>query len=219
MPQRESASPSPPPEAPTANTAGPRAARLQKVFAGALSSSIQSNSYANFSACFPTPAKYCPTALEGVWKQLNQRLEDECKRDFDKILEERAVVAGLNQWDALIEDARRRRDRSTGEPPGRPMHSLGADELYTARLTPFLQQAHTELEGKLGESQRENERMVSTIQQQQHDIESLMSKIEAVVKDLEGSVEAMTAGDENTAQALKTDLWAIEQEVAATKAQ
>ncbi|RMZ85279.1 hypothetical protein DV738_g173, partial [Chaetothyriales sp. CBS 135597] len=223
--QRESGSrspsPSPPPEAPTTNTAGPRAARLQRVFAGALSSSIQSNSYANFSACFPTPAKYCPTALEGVWKQLNQRLQDECKRDFDKILEERSVVEGLNQWDALLEDARRRRDRSTtGEPPARPMHSLSADELYTARLTPFLQQAHTELQGKLGESQRENERMMSTIRQQQQDIESLMSKLEAVVKDLEGSVEAMTGGDEeNTAQALKRDLWTIEQEVTATKAQ
>ncbi|RMZ87624.1 hypothetical protein DV736_g5146, partial [Chaetothyriales sp. CBS 134916] len=219
MPHRESASLSPPPEAPTANTPGPRAARLQKVFAGALSSSLQSNSYANFSACFPTPAKYCPTALEGVWKQLNQRLEEECKRDFDKILEERSVVEGLNQWDAFIEDARRSRDRSTGEAPGRPMHSLSADELYTANLAPFLQQAHTDLEAKLQESQRHNQTVLSTIQQQQQDIESLMFKLEAVVKDLEGSVEAMTTGDENTAQALKKDLWAIDQEITASKGQ
>lgn len=121
MDARVSASPSPPPEAPVASTPGPRAAALQKVFAGALSSSIRANSYANFSSCFPTPAKYCPTALEGVWRQLNTRLEEECIRDFDKIMEERQVVEGLNQWDSMIEDARKRKHRAIdGDTPERP---------------------------------------------------------------------------------------------------
>lgn len=121
MPDRTSASPSPPPQAPVSAAPGPRAGAVQKVFAGALSSSLKANSYVNFSACFPTPAKYCPTALEGVWKQLNMRLEEECTRDFEKILEERSVIEGLNQWDALIEDARRRKNRAVeGESPGRP---------------------------------------------------------------------------------------------------
>lgn len=130
MPTRTSASPSPPPPAPVASAPGPRAAALHKVFAGALSSSIKANSYANFSSCFPTPAKYCPTALEGVWKQLNARLEEECTRDFEKIMEERQVVEGLNQWDAMIEDARRRRDRAVeGEMPPRPYYSSPIEQL------------------------------------------------------------------------------------------
>jgi kinetochore protein NNF1 len=120
MADRVSASPSPPPQAPVAATPGPRAVALQKVFAGALSSSIKANSYANFSSCFPTPAKYCPTAMEGVWKQLNTRLEEECTRDFEKILEERQIVEGLNQWDNMIEEARRRKHRAVeGEEPAR----------------------------------------------------------------------------------------------------
>lgn len=119
--QRASASPSPAPQAPVAAAPGPRAAKLNQVFTGALSSSLKANSYANFSACFPTPARYCPTALEGVWKQLNTRLEEECQRDFEKILAERSVVEGLNQWDMHIDDARRRKNRSVeGEEPSRP---------------------------------------------------------------------------------------------------
>lgn len=115
------ASPSPPPEAPVASAPGPRAAALQKVFAGALSASIKANSYANFSSCFPTPAKYCPNALEGVWAQLNARLEQECLRDFDQIVEDRHVIEGLNQWESMIEEARRRRDRAVeGDVPERP---------------------------------------------------------------------------------------------------
>ena len=217
MPHRESASPSPPPEAPTANTPGLRAARLQKVFAGALSSSIKSNSYANFSTCFPTPAKYCPTALEGVWKQLNARLEEECTHDFEKILEERSVIEGLNQWDTLIEEARRRRDRSTGEGPGKPMHTLSGDELYTAHLTPFLQHASTELEGRLWETQQGNQSMMGTIQKQRQEIEILMNGLEGVVRDIEGGVEAMSTAGGNRVQDLKADVWSMEQEIAASR--
>lgn len=59
--------------------------------------------------------------MEGVWKQLNTRLEEECTRDFEKILEERQVIEGLNQWDNMIEDARSRKNRSVeGEMPDRP---------------------------------------------------------------------------------------------------
>lgn len=119
--ERTSRSPSPPPQAPVAAAPGPRASKLQQVFTGAMSSSLKANSYANFSACFPTPAKYCPSALEGVWKQLNTRLEEECVRDFDKILSERSVIEGLNQWDTLVDEARRRKNRAVeGEEPSRP---------------------------------------------------------------------------------------------------
>ena len=121
MTSRRVASPSPPPEAPLTSAQGPRAAALQKVFTGALSASLKVNSYSNFSSCFPTPANYCPAALEGVWQQLNTRLEQECLRDFDQVLEDRHVVEGLNQWESMIEEARRRKDRAVeGEIPERP---------------------------------------------------------------------------------------------------
>lgn len=125
MPSRTSvsasASPSPPPEAPIASTPGLRAAALQKLFTNALTATLKVNSYDNFSTCFPTPARHCPGALEGVWRQLNAKLEEGCLREFDAVLQERGVVEGLNEWDARIEDARRRLRRGVeGEGPGRP---------------------------------------------------------------------------------------------------
>ena len=116
-----SRSPSPPPDAPVASAPGPRATALQKVFKGALSASLQAHSYSNFSSCFPTPAKYCPDALEKVWKDLNTLLTQECMRDFEQILEDRQVIEGLNQWEDMIDEARRRRDRAVaGDMPQRP---------------------------------------------------------------------------------------------------
>ncbi|KEF59560.1 uncharacterized protein A1O9_04405 [Exophiala aquamarina CBS 119918] len=215
MADRVSASPSPPPQAPIATTPGPRAAALQKVFAGALASSIKANSYANFSACFPTPAKYCPTAMGGVWKQLNTRLEEECTRDFEKILGERQVVEGLNQWDNMIEEARRRKHRAVeGEEPTRPMHTLSADELYTAHLAPYFQQATADLNSKLQRTQQENVQMMATIDQQRAEIERLLSGLDTAVKDIEDSVKAMQSHEEAGVSGLRTDVWQMEHEVA-----
>ncbi|EXJ78272.1 hypothetical protein A1O3_09433 [Capronia epimyces CBS 606.96] len=218
MPARVSASPSPAPEVPVAAAPGPRAAALHKVFAGALSSSIKANSYANFSSCFPTPAKYCPTALEGVWRQLNARLEEECTRDFEKILEERHVIEGLNQWDILIEDARRRKNRAVeGDMPDRPLHTLSAQELYCAHLSPFLQQAANELESKLQATQQHNAAMMATIGRQQAELEQLLNGLEAAVKDIEGSVQAMHSDEQGVPAQLRSDVWQMEQELAATR--
>ncbi|KAL6244500.1 hypothetical protein RBB50_008742 [Rhinocladiella similis] len=218
MTTRPSKSPSPPPEAPVASTPGPRAAALQKVFTGALSSSIRANSYANFSSCFPTPAKYCPTALEGVWKQLNTRLEEECTRDFEKILEERQVIEGLNQWDNMIEDARSRKNRSVeGEMPDRPLHTLSADELYGAHVTPYLQQAKTELYSKLQTTQQDNVVMAAKVNDERAEIEQLLKGFEGVILDIEGSVAAMYVNEQHGLNDLKSDVWQMEQEVAATR--
>ncbi|KAK4939935.1 hypothetical protein LTR10_019894 [Elasticomyces elasticus] len=212
------ASPSPAPEAPVASAPGPRAAAFQKVFAGALSSSIKANSYGNFSSCFPTPAKYCPTALEGVWKQLNTRLEEECMRDFEKILEERHVIEGLNQWDNKIEEARRRKNRTVeGEVAPRPLHTLSADELHSAHLTPYLQQAQDELSSKLQSTQADNATIITKINEQRAEMEQLLSGLDCVIKDIEGSVDAMYTDEQSGFRELKSDVWTIEQEVAATR--
>ncbi|KIW56124.1 hypothetical protein PV05_04807 [Exophiala xenobiotica] len=218
MTTRASASPSPPPDTPVASAPGPRATALQKVFAGALSSSIKANSYANFSSCFSTPAKYCPTALEGVWKQLNTRLEEECTRDFEKILQERHVVEGLNQWDTMIDEARRRKNRAVeGEMPARPLHTLSAEELYDARLTPYLRQAQVDMSSKLQSTQQDNAATMARIQDQRAEIERLLSGLEWMVKDIEGSVEAMYTNEQSGFDELKSDVWQMEQEVAATR--
>ncbi|KIW65662.1 hypothetical protein PV04_07902 [Phialophora macrospora] len=215
---RTSGSPSPPPQTPVASAPGPRATALQKVFAGALSASIKANSYANFSSCFPTPAKYCPNALEGVWAQLNTRLEQECIRDFEQILEDRQVVEGLNQWEDMIEDARKRKDRAVeGEVPERPLHTLSAEELYAAHLTPYLQRATEELNMRIQKSQQENTVIFGQINNQRAEIERLVSGLQHTVKDIEGSVDAMHSGQQTSFDELRNDVWQMEQEVARTR--
>lgn len=113
--QTHDGSPSPPPPAPVALTPGPRASRLQQVFNQALLHTVRANSYSNFSSCFPTPAKHVPHSLESVWRQLNAKLEESARAEFDDVIRERQVVRGLNELDRLVGEAKRRRDRGEGE--------------------------------------------------------------------------------------------------------
>lgn len=109
-----SPSPSPVPAPPVALTPGPRASRLQQVFSEALLRTLRANSYTNFAACFPTPAKHASASLASVWRQLNAKVEASARAEFEDILRERDVVRGLNELDRLIGEARLRKQR--GEP-------------------------------------------------------------------------------------------------------
>ena len=214
MPARD-LSPSPPPSAPVLTEPGPRATALQKVFATALTATLKSNSYANFSACFPTPAEHCAPALEGVWKQLNAKLEEGCTKEFDDILRERGVVKGLNEWDAAVEKARRRKDRALeGDEKPRGMHELDGDELYRAWLSPSLVETQKTLQARLEESQQNNQQVVKEITKQREEIERLVAGLETMVGDMESSVKAMQEAD---VQSMRKDVWEMEMEVQATK--
>lgn len=214
MPSRD-LSPSPAPSAPVLTEPGPRATALQKVFATALTATLKSNSYANFSACFPTPAQHCAPALEGVWKQLNAKLEEGCTREFEDILRERGVVKGLNEWDAAIEKARRSKDRGVeGEEKPKGMHELNGEELYRAWLSPSLVETEKTLQGRLQESQQNNQQIMKDIVKQREEIERLVAGLESMVADVESSVKAMQEGG---VQDLRKDVWDMEMEIQATK--
>lgn len=114
-PSRQDASPSPPPPAPVPLTPGPRATVLQKTFNQALLRTLRANSYANFSGCFPTPAKHVPASLESVWRQLNAKLEESARAEFEDIIHERDAIRQLNELDRLMGEARHRRDRGQGQ--------------------------------------------------------------------------------------------------------
>lgn len=107
-------SPSPPPAPPIAETPGPRATKLQTLFANALTHTLKTCSYANFSACFPTPAKHVPESLQALWKQMNTRIEEFARREFEAIVRERDVIRNLNELDRLVGEAKRRRERGGG---------------------------------------------------------------------------------------------------------
>lgn len=111
-------SPSPPPQPPVAQTPGPRAAQFHKLFGDALNHTIRTCSYSKFSACFPTPAKYASQTLNSIWQQITTKVEASAKKEFDDIMVERDVVAGLNELERLVTEAKSRKDRGVeaGEP-------------------------------------------------------------------------------------------------------
>ncbi|KAK5083256.1 hypothetical protein LTR70_007973 [Exophiala xenobiotica] len=197
---RVSASPSPPPSAPTVDSAAitsHRFAALRKVYTSALRATLTTNSYPNFASCFPTPATYCPRALEGVWKQLNTRLEEECLKDFEK---------GLGRWEQLIEDAKGRKsqheetqtdntNKADGVTPStthhKPMHLLSAQELHAAHLTPTLIRAENELHGKLDSVQEGNKDMMAKVEEQRAEMRRLVQQLEQMVEDVEGAAQVV----------------------------
>lgn len=167
---------------------------LERIHTDFIRQSLKQNSYANFASCFPTPAAYCPSALEGVWKQLNGRLEEECIKDFHKLCVERDVEAGLAGWEELVEDAKRRRkeweerggDEKSGQGGGeKAMHEMSAEELYDAHAVAGLVRAEQELTGKLEVVQNGNREMMDKIHAQREEMRRLVNVLEGLVEDIE----------------------------------
>ncbi|KAL4801567.1 Nnf1-domain-containing protein [Aspergillus unguis] len=213
-------SPSPPPRPPIAQTPGPRVTRLQEIYAQALARTLRANSYANFAACFPTPAKYVPASLEGVWRQLNAKLEESAKAEFEEILVERDAIAQLNELDRLVGEARVRRENGNGnegengeEEEKTPPHTLPPDELFRAHLTPQLEKTKGLLDDKIQATEAENVELAQKVQAQRAEIELLLAGLESVVADVEGAATAATEyGSENN---LRKEAMQMDEEVKA----
>ena len=103
-------SPSPAPPPPASLTPGPRATALSNIFMSALTHTIHTCSYANFAACFPTPARHAENTLQIVWKQIIGGIEEKSKREFEEIMVEKEVVYGLNELERLVGTAKARRE-------------------------------------------------------------------------------------------------------------
>ncbi|KAL4927795.1 putative cAMP receptor-like protein [Aspergillus undulatus] len=224
-PPRDAHSPSPPPQPPIAQTPGPRVTRLQEIYAQALARTLRANSYANFAGCFPTPAKHVPASLENVWRQLNAKLEESAKAEFEDILVERDAIAQLNELDRLVGEARVRRERRVngngedgegdeGDEGGSvPPHTLPPDELFRAHLTPQLEKTKELLDGKIQSTEAQNVELAQRVQAQRAEIERLLAGLEMVVADVEGAAVAATEyGNENN---LRKEALQMDEEVKA----
>ncbi|RAK80441.1 Nnf1-domain-containing protein [Aspergillus fijiensis CBS 313.89] len=188
---RAAASPSPPPPAPVASTPGPRVAKLQEIFDKALARTLRANSYANFSSCFPTPAKHVPASLESVWRQLNAKLEESAKAEFEDILTERDAVRQLNELDRLVGEAKYRKDHGVGQETVAP-HTLPPDELFRSHLLPYMRETQSSLNHKIESVQDENSELAQRVQAQRREIQDLLLGLESVVADLEVAAAAAT---------------------------
>lgn len=161
-----------------------------------------------------------PASLESVWRQLNAKLEESAKAEFDEIMREKDAVRGLNELDRLVGEAKLRMENGEeGNVVGYVMlsftfyflfiypwmvhadfflfvvfldspHTLGAEELYKAHLAPYLRDAQDALNEKLEATQAQNAELAEKIRQQRLEIESLLSGLEAIVADVEGAATA-----------------------------
>ena len=95
-------------------------------------------------------------------------------------------------------------------------HTLSAEELHDAYLTPYLQQATVTLEDRLRVTQEHNGEMMEKIFAQRAEIERFVNGLEGAVRDVENSVEAMDAGMGRGVEGLRAEVWEMEQEVQAT---
>ncbi|KAI4260098.1 MAG: hypothetical protein LQ352_000477 [Teloschistes flavicans] len=204
-------SPSPPPQPPIAQTPGIRAATFQNLFADALQKTIRTCSYSKFSSCFPTPSKYAPQTLTSIWQQIRTKVEASAKKEFEEILVERDVVAGLNELERLVGEAKSRKERGVEikEPP----HTLPPERLYLAHLAPYLQRTELELEGELKRLQSENEELVDSMQAQREETEQLVGTLERFIADLERANEVMSKEVEGNG--IKKETADVEQEMQA----
>lgn len=121
--QEAERSPSPAPPPPVATAPGPRATALQKLYADAIAHVLKTCSYNNFASCFPTPAKEVPDSMRHLHEQFTTRLGDVMKMNFEQILTERNVVPSLNELDALIEDAKKRKAKAEEESNGQSVQA------------------------------------------------------------------------------------------------
>ncbi|KAL8798458.1 MAG: hypothetical protein Q9182_006638 [Xanthomendoza sp. 2 TL-2023] len=184
-------SPSPPPQPPVAQTPGPRAAQFQKLFGDALKHTLRTCSYSKFSSCFPTPAKYAPQTLTSIWQQITTKVEASAKKEFEDIMVERDVVAGLNELERLVAEAKSR--QNSGVEVREPPHTLPPERLFLAHLAPYLTQTETELNAELKRLQSENEELMDGIQSQRQERERLVGGLEFFIVDLERANEIMNS--------------------------
>lgn len=113
------------------------------------------------------------------------------RKEFDSILSERNVIPSLNELDRLIEDAKKRKEKAGVGEVGIPPHTLPAKQLYISHLAPTLGRYEGDMRSRQEELARENEEVIARVVQQRKDIKALIDGLEGVVRDLNGSVEAL----------------------------
>jgi hypothetical protein len=107
-----SRSPSPAPAPPLPSAPGPRASRIQKLYADAIDHILKTCNYPNFASCFPTPAREVPQSMKHLHESFCEKLGDRLHKNFDGIVEDRGVLKWLNELDRLIEEAKKEKTKT-----------------------------------------------------------------------------------------------------------
>ncbi|KAG9257269.1 Nnf1-domain-containing protein [Emericellopsis atlantica] len=167
-------------------TPGARATRFTDLYAQALNHTLSKISYDNFRSCYPTIPE---SILRQVQAQMVGKLGDKCRKEFDSIMENRNVVARLNELETLVGDATERKNQ--GEEAGVQPHLLPPERILQAHLTPALQAHQSQLNARLQTTQSQNAQLHAEVLDQHAEIEDLLTKLEAVTGDVKGANAAL----------------------------
>ncbi|OTA06501.1 hypothetical protein A9Z42_0072390 [Trichoderma parareesei] len=187
-PHPEAPTPQPPPHI----LPGPRAARLQELYAQSLRRTLAKLKWENFAACYPTVASRAEPVLRQVQAQMVEKLGEKCEKEFESILVARQVVPKLNDLEALISEATHRRITAPPDAPKpTPPHLLPAREILSAHLAPSLASHQSLLNARLQTAQSHNAILYDQIRAQRVEIENLLGLLEGTVGDVRSANEAL----------------------------
>ncbi|CAK7568059.1 MAG: hypothetical protein SEPTF4163_006040 [Sporothrix epigloea] len=204
----------PPPPPPP----GPRAARLQTLFASSLDHTLAKISWDNFAACYPTAAARAPQALRTVHRAMVDRLGELCTAEFASVMHNRDVVRRLNELEALAMDAQKRRlaagkagdnDGGAGDAKNVPVapHTLPAETVMAAHLAPQRKAQRRLLEERLAAVQAANTLKFAQLTAQQAQAAQMVAALERALVDAEGAaalLDGATAGQNDAARGENT---------------
>ncbi len=187
----------PPPPPPP----GPRAARLQDLFASSLHHTLAKVSWDNFAACYPTAARRNPAALQAVHRAMLDRLRELCAAEFAAVMRSRDVVRRLNELEELVEGAARRRGEHATESgqsgqsglPA-PPHTLPAPTMVAAHLARLRPAQTADLEARLRAVQTANAARFARLAAQQAEAAQLVAALERALADAEGAARLLEEG-------------------------
>ncbi|KAL3425227.1 mind kinetochore complex component [Phlyctema vagabunda] len=207
--QAHAASPSPPPQAPTAMTPGHRATSFLVTLDKTLAHTVKAITYDHFAACFPNIARNAPETLKWMHGNMQQLLLERSKSDFETIVQDRNVVANLNSLEDLIGAAQRRKARSADDDtPAIAPHLLPARVVASAHLASLYASQQSQLNARLQTVESQNATLFEQIQAQKREMEVLMKGLEAAEADVDKTIEALgpevvdtLAQDSRTAEA------------------
>ncbi|OPB43103.1 hypothetical protein A0O28_0087390 [Trichoderma guizhouense] len=171
---------------------GPRASRLQELYAQSLKRTLGKLKWDNFAACYPTVASRAEPVLKQVQAQMVEKLGEKCEKEFESILVTRQVVPKLNDLETLISEATHRRISAPPDAPKpTPPHLLPAKEILSAHLAPSLASHQSLLNARLQTAQSHNAILYEQIQSQRAEIEKLLDSLEATIGDVKSANEAL----------------------------
>ncbi|KAG0138757.1 Nnf1-domain-containing protein [Tuber indicum] len=119
--------------------------------------------------------------------------DSSAKREYETILKERNVVAGLNALDGLTKEAEERRATAAPGEIAISPSTLPPVTILTAQLTPLLLAAQKEVAGKIEVVQGSNTELMGKIEAQRQEIEELVKLLEGRLSMLDGAVEVLMA--------------------------